>query len=162
RSRSSMLLVLCSAGRHRSGDAAPRRLGGRPVDGKIFADDHAIIGSGRGARHHAELHIFEHAQRLAPAWIAEAAPTRHFDEERLAFRHGLLSLAAQLGAGSEAQHAGRAVPAAVAAAGREMHAVVIGADAERRIVEAHHLHHLTEPAAILAGTAGIYAIFLAP
>src|SRR5690348_1371936 len=107
-----MLLVLCSAGRHRSGDAAPRRLGGRPVDGKVLADDDAVIGSGRGARHHAELHIFEHAQRLAPAWIAKTAPTRHFDEERLAFRHGLLSLAAQLGTGREAQYARRTILAA--------------------------------------------------
>src|SRR6478672_8753268 len=69
---------------------------------------------------------------------------------------------AQLASGLEQQLARLAVASAVASARWEVDAIIIGADAERRVVQCGDLHHLTEAAAKFAGTAGIGTIFLAP
>src|SRR5918993_1911046 len=94
--------------------------------------------------------------------VAEAAAARHLDDQTVAGGNGLEALGLELGAGGQRQPAVAAVLAAIAAARRMLYALEGGEDAERRAFAMLDFHHLAEPAAMLAGTAGVGAIFFLP
>src|SRR5260370_21913336 len=134
----------------------------RLVDRAVRAHRDAVVGRRRVGGDEALAYVLRHRVDGAPAGIAEATAARHRDDHAILLRHGLLAHAAQGAARGELERAGGAVLAAFAAARRMIDAVVIGADGERRRVERAALHDLAQPAAELAGAAGILAVFLAP
>src|SRR5262245_46052352 len=113
-------------------------------------------------RDEAEAHVACDRRDVARPRIAEAAAARHRDDDPVAKRHGLLTLAAQPAAGRKMQLARRTVTAAVTAARRMIDAVVIGAERERRRIEGADLHNLAEPAAKTARSARVWTVFLLP
>src|SRR5712692_4224412 len=146
----------------RSGVTAAAGRRGIVIDGVVVAQHDAVVALRRLARDQAEIDILGDLHRIALERIAEPAAAGHFDDDGLGPGNGLLALALEHGARAERQHAGLAVPAAIAAARRIHHAVVIGADRERRVIEGDDLYHLSETAAVASRAPGIDAVFLAP
>src|SRR5205823_3120004 len=85
--------------------------------------------------------------------IAKAAAARQFEPGEIAARHGLPALRADRLARDQRHPAGRAHPAAVAAARRVVDALEIAQERDRRTVGAAELNDLAEPAAEAAGPA---------
>src|SRR5215472_4861492 len=98
---------------------------------------------------------------IARGGIAEAAAARRLEPDKITARHALPALGTDQFAGDEADAAGRAGAAAVAAARRVGDALEIAQHRDRRTVGAPQLNHLAEPAAVLAGTARPLAVLAA-
>src|SRR5205807_1879644 len=126
----------------------------------IFVEDHGVIAARGVARDQSEANVLGDALRIAPLRIAEPAATRHEDRQYVIARDGLLAFASELATRGKQQRAGLAFASVVASARRKVDAIIIGADAERRVVKRRDFHDLAEPAAEFAGPAGIGAVFL--
>src|SRR5690348_3626729 len=93
--------------------------GRRPVDLAFGVDHHAVFVTCHVGCDEPEPHVLGDTIRLALQGIAVATTARQFEQQPLARRHGVLVLALEALAGHQAEAAGRARLAAVAAARRE-------------------------------------------